>query len=106
MKKVKESKKWNKAKILEFLAYDLNANYRALMLIYKLQTTDEQNMGHLRVVNGVGFTGVDSPILTSFAKQYIEKKSLTKKQFEILKKKMKKYANQLAMIANQEILVA
>ena len=103
MKKDKTIKKWTKEKIAEFLDFDPNANYRALVLIYNLQTKDEQELGHVKVINKVGFTGIDCKILSSFAQQYIEKKYLSPKQFEILKKKMKKYCKQLTAIANKEL---
>lgn len=42
--------------------------------------------------NGIGFVHVDSEIITSFAKQFEERGSLSEKQLEILYKKMPKYA--------------
>ena len=50
------------------------------------QTTDD---------NGVGFTGIDAEILSSFAKQYEARGWLTPKQMALLRKKMRKYWRQV-----------
>jgi hypothetical protein len=47
----------------------------------------------------VGFTGTDAEILSSFSKQLIEKGWLSPKQMVIVRKKIKKYENQMAKIA-------
>ena len=72
---------------------------KGLMRIYSNQTETEQSSGEVIVNNGIGFVGVDSEILTSFAKQYERKGSLSEKQMTILYKKMPKYANQLISAA-------
>jgi hypothetical protein len=68
---------------------------KGLMRIYANQTESEQASGGVIVNNGIGFVHVDSEILTSFAKQYEKKGSLSEKQMAILYKKMPKYAGQL-----------
>ena len=75
---------------------------KGLMRIYSNQTETEQSSGEVIVNNGIGFVGVDSEILTSFAKQYERKGSLSEKQMTILYKKMPKYANQLISAAIAE----
>ena len=75
---------------------------KGLMRIYANQTESEQSSGEVIVNNGVGFVGVDSEILTSFAKQYERKGSLSEKQMTILYKKMPKYAGQLINAAIAE----
>ena len=52
--------------------------------------------------NGIGFVHVDSENLTSFAKQFEERGSLSEKQLAILYKKMPKYADQLINAAIAE----
>lgn len=61
--------------------------------------------------NGVGFTGFDSQILTSFAKRVLEweqevkhkyQTALSPKQMEVLQKRMPKYAKQLVSIFGQK----
>jgi hypothetical protein len=80
---------------------------RGLLRIYAEQTLDEQATGITHAHNGVGFNGVDSQILSSFAEQ-LEKRDwpkgrdLSEKQLAILRKKMPKYSKQLAMFANQD----
>jgi hypothetical protein len=73
---------------------------KALLWLYKYQTEEEKLDYTTRNLNGVGFTGPDAPILTSFAKQVVEKYHLTEKQLQILRRKIKKYENQMAKIAN------
>jgi len=68
---------------------------KGLMRIYANQTESEQASGGVIVNNEIGFVHVDSEILTSFAKQYEKKGSLSEKQMAILYKKMPKYAGQL-----------
>ena len=75
---------------------------KKLIHIYANQTETEQSSGEVIVNNGIGFVGVDSEILTSFAKQYERKRSLSEKQMIILYKKMPKYADQLISAAIAE----
>ena len=75
---------------------------KGLMRIYANQTEGEQSSGIVISNNGIGFVHVDSEILTSFAKQYERKGSLSEKQLEILYKKMPKYAGQLINAAIAE----
>jgi len=73
---------------------------KALLWIYKYQTEDEKQDLITSHLNGVGFTGPDSYILSSFAKQVIEKYYLSDKQLQIVRRKIKKYEKQMAKIAN------
>lgn len=77
----------------------------AILRIYDLQTADEQASGTTTHDNGVGFSGCDAEILTSFAhwikrSRYAHGARLTERQLVIARKKIKKYAAQLARIAN------
>lgn len=73
---------------------------RGLMRIYREQTENEKAIDRTEENNGVGFTGTDAEILSSFAKQ-VEKDTgkyplaLSPKQMAILFKRMPKYAGQL-----------
>jgi hypothetical protein len=71
-----------------------------LLRIFEMQTQDEQACNCTTYDNGVGFTGVDAEILTSFAKQFIQRGTLSKKQLALLQKKMGKYAKQLLTLIN------
>ena len=75
---------------------------KGLMRIYANQTESEQSSGIVISNNGIGFIHVDSEILTSFAKQFEERGSLSEKQLAILYKKMPKYAGQLINAAIAE----
>lgn len=77
--------------------------YRGLLAIYNYQTEDEKTSEITKHDNMVGFNGVDSNILSSFAKSYKNYGRLSPAQLVICRKKMLKYAGQLAKIANGEI---
>ena len=68
---------------------------KALLHIYANQELDEQLIADTTKRNGVGFTPADAPILTSLAKQMLERNWLSVKQWEILYKLLPKYARQL-----------
>lgn len=68
---------------------------RALMTVYSYQTVDEKKKGETKALNGVGFSGKDSKILSSFAEQYNRSGSLSPKQVALLKRLMPRYAGQL-----------
>jgi hypothetical protein len=83
---------------------------RGMLAIYAKQTADEQQAETVTHDNGVGFTGTDGHILSSFAKQVNrwmatapERRQydfpLSVKQTAIVQKKMPKYAGQLLKIA-------
>jgi hypothetical protein len=72
----------------------------ALLKIYEFQTAEEQSHEHTEDMNGVGFTGTDGEILTSFAKQLMVKKYLSDKQMGIVFKKMPKYWMQIIMVSD------
>jgi hypothetical protein len=86
----------------EKLAHDTEWAYRAMLTVFARQTADEKSAGATVYMNGVGFSGVDAEILTSFAKQYLAKQQrwgatarLSEKQTALLLKKMPKYAAQV-----------
>ena len=83
----------------EQLATRDNQAIKGLLTIYSYQTTEEQNVGHTKEYNGVGFSGIDSDILSSFAEQYLEKGWLSTKQMNCVKKYLPKYARQLIEIS-------
>ena len=92
---------------IAFLKQKLGTNYawalRGLVRIYEFQTASEQASGYTQDWNGVGFSGADSEILSSFAQQVEEKRFAgSPKQCAILFKKMPKYARQLMNIADAD----
>lgn len=86
------------------LANDPNWALKGLLRIYDFQTNEEQNSEHTIDHNNKGFTGTDGEILSSFAKQYERRKSLSDKQMFLLMKKMPKYWHQIVMISDLEKL--
>lgn len=102
--KMKVTKKRQK----EFLKDKLSSNskwaLKALLTIYKNQTDEEQEVGHTYYNNGIGFSGVDSQILSSFAEQYLNKGYLSNKQMSILFKNIPKYWSQVLEVSDQEKL--
>lgn len=81
---------------------------RAVVAIWHKQTDAEKDVQQTKDHNGVGFNSVDSVILSSFAEQIIRNhglgrpKLLTDKQMEYARKKIIKYAGQLAVIAEEK----
>ena len=69
---------------------------RALVRVYENQTRDEQVHGHTEELNGVGFSGIDSEILSSFATSINKgRRGLSVKQMALLHKLIGKYAGQI-----------
>lgn len=77
---------------------------RAMLHIFKFQTREEQIDEQTEMNNGVGFTGSDAKLLTSFSKQLIERQNLSEKQMYYVRKKMRKYANQIANHLNRNMI--
>ena len=100
--------KISKSEIQNFLRTKLATNQawsrKALLKIYENQTADERQMEATTHVNGVGFTGVDAEILSSFASQLIRKGFLSPKQQAIVFKKLPKYWRQILKISDENIL--
>lgn len=83
----------------EKLGTDPRWALRGLLRIYKEQTPQEQDYEVSAYDNGVGFSGVDAEILTSFAKQYERRGRLSEKQMALVFKKMPKYGSQLLKLS-------
>jgi hypothetical protein len=103
MNEAKKNKKvWKIEEIRSLLEKNEIMVKRSVVEIYNNQTSEEKLTGETKENNGVGFNGVDAYIMSSFARQIIEKNFLSKKQMIIAKKKIKKYARQLTEIANNK----
>lgn len=97
---------WKKDEIKEKLMMgDVRWIERAVIAIFNKQTENEKEVESTNMRNNVGFTGADAKILTSFAKQLLRNKNrhLSDKQLAIAKRRIVKYAGQLAKIANGKI---
>lgn len=89
--------------IKEKMATDDRWVIRGMLAIYKRQTENEKMIQDTRERNGVGFNGVDGQIMSSIAEFYLNRNYVTPKQMVIVRRKMNKYAGQLAKIANGQI---
>lgn len=97
------NKKWTKEEVTNILLTSDKDVWASLKKLYSYQTADEQNTDSTRHRNGVGFTGYDAKVMTSLAKSYLKYGHLTPKQTALTRKKILKYAGQLAKIANGEL---
>lgn len=97
---------WNKEYIKTLLETNDEMVRRSLLVIFALQTNDEKTEEHTKHVNGVGFNGLDSEILSSFAKQLKSKGYLSPKQINLARKKIMKYSSQLVDVANGKLIVS
>lgn len=79
--------------------------YRSLVVLYNHQTNDEQLHEDTYESNGIGFSGVDAKLLSSYAKQYIERKFLTPKQKLWCRNKIVKYWSQIWNISDQDKMI-
>ena len=95
-------------KVKDYIKQQLGTNkawaVKALVKVYTLQTLDEQATGQTANLNGVGFSGVDSKILSSFAEQVNAGRNLSQKQMKIIYKKMPRYHKQIASFIPAEKL--
>lgn len=78
---------------------------KGLITIYESQTESEKSIGATVEHNGVGFTGVDSILLSSFAEQVLSGRVLSQRQMVVLLKCMPKYAGQLYKIEKAKAVV-
>lgn len=80
--------------------------HRALVVLHDRQTRDEQETRTTETHNGVGFTGIDAEILSSFAEQVKRGRTLSVKQLAIAHRRLPKYAAQLWRIAQEKAQAA
>lgn len=100
----------DKAFIVKAIANSDAWLFRAIVSIFERQTADEQAAETTAHDNGIGYNGIDAPIMSSFAKQIIEHKKgmskfaspLSPRQIVMARKKMNKYAGQLLRIAQEK----
>ena len=103
MEKGEKMKVWTKDEIKGLIVNRDDAVIKGMLRIYDLQTESEKVFGDTHEHNGVGFSGVDGEIMSSFAEFYNKTNFLSYKQMKIARKKMLKYAGQLTMISNKEL---
>ena len=97
-------------KVIEtFIKHMLGTNdkwlYRALVRLYDKQTLDEKILESTNENNLVGFNSVDAELLSSYAKQYIDRSFLTDKQKLWCRNKMSKYWEQVWNMSDQTKMI-
>lgn len=93
---------WKKEDILHLIDTDDRAVMRALYRIYQNQTADEQRTQDTKHTNGVGFSAFDAKTLSDIAQRMIRYGSLTPNQVTFVRRRIRKYAGQLADFANSQ----
>ena len=92
-----------------YIRHQLNTNpawaIKAMVKIYDLyQTADEQISQATHHLNGIGFSGCDANILSSFAQQVKAGRNMSPKQLTIVLKKMPRYVKQVMQFIPAEKL--
>ena len=94
---------WTKEQIVTMLETNDKAVTRAVIAIYKRQTSAEQIAQATKVNNNVGFNHADAPYLSYCAKYALDKRTnLSGKHLEKSRKRVMKYWAQLIDIANEK----
>ncbi len=94
---------WNASLIKERLEVSDKWVTEGVIRIFDYQTAAEQSSHQTSEDNGVGFNGVDAELLSSYAEFAKKAGFLTKGQMVYARKKILKYAGQLANIANSKM---
>lgn len=89
------SKKEIVARLKKQIAEKDSTAIHTLMFIYDHQVDDEKQHEDVKYHNGVGFKPQDAKKGSSFAKWYSEKGFFTKKQVDVVKRMVEKYAHQV-----------
>ena len=98
-------KKQIKAYFRHKLSTDERWATKALVRIYREnQTQDEQDSDSVKHDNNIGFTGVDGEFLSSLARQFEQRNSLSPKQMGFVLKKMPKYWKQVISMVPEDKL--
>jgi hypothetical protein len=83
------------------LGSDIAWASKGVIRVFENQPADEQNVNNTIEHNDIGFTDADADILSSFAKQLINGRTMSVKQSAILFKKMPEYAGQLHRMSKE-----
>lgn len=86
------------------LATDKAWALRGLVRIYERQTASEKSTQNTHELNGIGFSGCDAEILSSFAEQYGRRGDLSEKQMALVFRKLPRYWNQIRSLIDPKVL--
>ena len=91
-------------KQIKFFQYKFYTNpawvERGIVALFERQTNDEQIVENSRHDNDRGFNKPDSKIMSQWAKEIISGQHLKDSELKLARKRLMKYAGQLAKIAN------
>lgn len=101
--------KLTKQNITAYVRQQLSTNQlwavKAMVRIFQENQTQQEQATEATVEdNGIGFSGTDGEILSSFAKQQLSRGSLSPKQMVIVFKKMPKYHKQVIAMSDERRL--
>lgn len=99
-KRKSDGSEWTVDEVMALVESNDKVLYGALKHLYACQTDSEKEAGATRDHNGKGFNAYDAEFLTSICKQLLVKGSLSPKQKEVARKKLKKYRTQITALAN------
>jgi hypothetical protein len=100
---INTEKKWTAAEIKAKLLADDKWLYHGIKALYARQTDQEKNNGVTQEDNSVGFNGPDSIRMSRHARTLAKIGVLLWEDKMDARKRMLKYAGQLAKIANKRI---
>lgn len=99
---------YTKKQVKSFINNKLRTNTtwaeRACVAVYELQADNEKRNDISSEHDGVGFTKNDAPILSGIARKIKNRRTLSATDLEHLKKKMSKYACQVAHLSDKQKL--
>lgn len=102
MSTMTDAPRWTPEKLIARLERDNYAVERALLVLWYAQTESERAAQRTSESNGIGFSGYDAPILSSFCEQITKNvgrrpngERLSPKQFVVARRALRKYARQL-----------
>mgnify|MGYP001607419119 CR=1 FL=1 len=97
-----ETKLWTPNQITALLQKNDRAVARVIVVLYQLQTADEQAGDSTRWANGKGFNAADASAGSYFARYVLAGRNLTGQCLERARQIANRYRGQLACIANSK----
>jgi hypothetical protein len=74
--------------------------FKAIIVLWRRQTTEEQCKFEACERNGIGFNKYDAPLMTEFASKILTRQGLTPKEIALARMRIRKYIKQLTQFAN------
>lgn len=96
----KPKRLWKASEIRMKIDADQRWLERAILAIYKRQTTDEKRDEDAKHLNAMGFSASDAHYLSYCAKWLLKGNHLTRHHIDKARERMRKYVKQLVLVAN------